>query len=157
LGLTPVLPTFGDFPSAHKTQIESALATCDLTALRHQAATTLSGGELARAMLARALVAEPDILIVDEPTSGLDPRHALDAMKTLRALADAGRLVIAAAHDLSLAAQFATRIIVLRDGRVCADGPSAEIMSPEVLRAVFDIEARVERDADGAHVRFLTR
>jgi iron complex transport system ATP-binding protein len=155
LGLTPILPAFGDLPAAMKPRIDRALAACDLLALRDQPATTLSGGERARAMLARALVGEPDILIVDEPTAGLDPRHALEAMRHLRAWGESGRLVIAAAHDLSLAAQFADRLIALNGGRLIADGAVDAVLTQSRLRDVFDVEARFTRDSEGAHVRFL--
>jgi iron complex transport system ATP-binding protein len=78
LGLTPILPAFGGLPAAFTARISAALEACDLAATPLKPATTLSGGELTRAMLARALVGDPDVLIVDEPMSGLDPRHALD-------------------------------------------------------------------------------
>ena len=80
LGLTPTLPPFGGLPARFQTRVTEMLADWDLAAQKEQAATTLSGGELARAMLARALVGNPDILIADEPISGLDPRHALDTV-----------------------------------------------------------------------------
>ena len=155
LGLTPVLPAFGELAAADAARVAAAMAACDLTHLKDQAATTLSGGELARAMLARALVGDPDILMVDEPTAGLDPRHALDAMRRLRGLADAGHLVIAAVHDLPLALTFADRVVALRGGRIVADGPAAEAVTDALLKTLYDVEARVGRDADGLSVRFL--
>lgn len=154
LGLTPQLPFFGDVAPDEKAKVEAALAACDLMAMRDQAATTLSGGELARAMLARAIVGDPPLLLVDEPTAGLDPRHALDAMARLKARSAAGRSVIAAVHDLSLALSFAGRVIALRDGKVVADIP-AEAVDAALLRAVYDVEARVDRDGDGVSVRYF--
>jgi iron complex transport system ATP-binding protein len=110
LGLTPSLPAFGGFSAADVARIDSALAACDLSGQREQAATTLSGGELARAMLARALVADPALLIVDEPLTGLDPRHAQDAARRLQQLAvGQGKLVIASIHDLNIALRRASR------------------------------------------------
>jgi iron complex transport system ATP-binding protein len=155
LGLTPVLPAYGETPPALSARVDAAIAAFDLEALRHQAATTLSGGELARAMLARALVGDPQIVIVDEPIAGLDPRHALDAMRRLHALAQEGRIVIVAAHDLPLAARFAGRLLALKDGRVAADGPAESALTSELLADLFDVHARVERDAEGLHVRFV--
>jgi len=155
LGLTPVLPALGGLPDAYRPKIDAALACCDLSAKRDQAATTLSGGELARAMLARALVADPDLLIVDEPTAGLDPRHALDAAARLRALAQQGKLVIAALHDLNLVARYATRVLALRDGAVMADGSIGEVLSSELLRALFDVDACVSHTSAGAFVDYL--
>jgi iron complex transport system ATP-binding protein len=73
LGLTPILPALSNLPKSYDAAITSALDACDLTDRRDQPVTTLSGGELARAMLARALVGDPDVLIVDEPIAGLDP------------------------------------------------------------------------------------
>lgn len=155
LGLTPVLPAFGELGPADAARVALAMAACDLTHLKDQPATTLSGGELARAMLARALVGDPDVLLVDEPTAGLDPRHALDAMRRLRSLSDAGHLVIAAVHDLALALPFADRVIALRGGRIIADGPTAEAVTDDLLRTLYEVEARVAHDADGLSVRFI--
>lgn len=152
LGLTPALPAIGALPADLTNAVDRALAACGLTERRDQPATTLSGGELARAMLARALVGDPDILIVDEPTTGLDPRHALDAMVRLKALAAAGKLVIAALHDLTLAARYADRIVALDAGRLAADGPTSEVMTPSLLQTVFGVEARIVATPHGALV-----
>jgi hypothetical protein len=92
--LTPSLPALSDWSRGYQDKIDGALAACGISSLRDRRATTLSGGELARAMLARAFVGNPDILIVDEPVSGLDPRYALDAAVRLRAFVRSGKLVI---------------------------------------------------------------
>ena len=118
LGLTPTLPALGGLPASFHPQITRALQACDLLDHREQPATTLSGGELARAMLARALVADPEVLIIDEPIAGLDPKHALDTARRLQSLAKSGKLVIASMHDLTLAGRFASRIFALSNGRV---------------------------------------
>ena len=154
LGLTPSLPAFGDLPAELKPSLDRAIADCDLEAHRDQPVTTLSGGELARAMLARALVGEPEILIADEPMAGLDPRHALDSMTRLRGLALAGRMVIASVHDLTLAARFAGRIIALHQGCVVADGSVRETLTPDLLRLIFAVEAQVRGEGQGAYVDF---
>lgn len=156
LGLTPSLPAIGGMPAVYRAQIAATLADCDLTDRREQAATTLSGGELARAMLARALVGDPQILIADEPITGLDPRHALDTIKRLRNLAAGGKLVIASLHDLTLVARFATRIVAMHRGRVAADGPTASTLNATLLRHIFDVEASVHGVGDSAFVDFLT-
>jgi len=143
LGLTPTLPVFGDLPPAFETRITEMLMQWDLLPQREQAATTLSGGELTRAMLARALVGDPGILIADEPISGLDPRHALDTLKRLHDLAKAGKLVIAALHDLTLAARYATRLVVIDRGRVVTEGRPGEILTPSLLREVFEVEGNI--------------
>jgi iron complex transport system ATP-binding protein len=111
---------------------------CDLTSRRDQPATTLSGGEFARAMLARAIVSEPKILIVDEPIAGLDPRHAMASMKLLLDFARAGALVIASLHDLTLAARHASRVVVLVDGGVIGDVDS---LTEELIHRAFGVRA----------------
>lgn len=144
LGLTPQLPAFGGLPGGFEPRLTRALEACDLVGHRFQAATTLSGGELARAMLARALVGDPQALLADEPISGLDPRHRLDTVVRLRRLAaEEGRLVVATIHDLTLAARHATHLMALREGRLTAFGPTAETLTPDLLRQVFDVRARI--------------
>ena len=152
LGLTPHLPAFGGLPGGLEPRLTRAIEGWDLTAQRLQPATTLSGGELARAMLARALIGEPQLLIADEPISGLDPWHALDTMGRLKALAAEGRLVLAAMHDLTLAARFSTHLMALRDGRLLAFGATAATLTPDLLRAAFDVEATVSGAGEQAYV-----
>ncbi len=156
LGLTPSLPAIGKMPAAYVSKIAETLNAFDLNDHRDQPATTLSGGELTRAMLARALVGDPQLLFVDEPIAGLDPRHALDTIKRLRTLAENEKLVVASLHDLTLATRYATRIVAMHDGQVVADGAPAEIVTPELLREIFDVDARISGEGDGAFVDFLS-
>jgi iron complex transport system ATP-binding protein len=144
LGLTPQLPAFGDLAGGLEPRLTQTLEAFELAGQRFQPATTLSGGELARAMLARALIGDPQVLLVDEPTSGLDPRHALDTAARLERLAVAeGRLVVATIHDLTLAARHATHLMALRDGRLVAFASVADALTPDLLRQVFDVDAKV--------------
>ncbi len=154
LGLTASLPAFGDFSPAMRARIDRAIHDCDLDSHRLQPATTLSGGELARAMLARALVSDPEVLIADEPMAGLDPRHALDTMQRLRTLARSGVLVIAAVHDLTLAARYCSHILALRQGRIAAHGPMAQTLTSGLMRDIFEVEAMVQGQGDAARVDF---
>ena len=152
LGLTPTLPAFGPLPAAMRTAVLEALRQCDLQGQAEQAATTLSGGELARAMLARTLVSDPAVMIVDEPTTGLDARHALDVMARLKALGARGRLVIASVHDLTLAARYADRVVALSGGRVVADGPTAQVLTSTLMAEVFGVRARVSQSPEGLRI-----
>jgi iron complex transport system ATP-binding protein len=148
LGLVPIASSLRIKVPEEKARIDAVLAACDLVAQRHQPVTTLSGGELARAMLARALIADPQLLIVDEPLAGLDPRHAWDAAGRLRQLAvSQGKLVIAALHDINIALRCATRVWALKGGRLLADGPPATTISESLLRDLFDIQASVSEGA----------
>ena len=153
LGLTPHLPAVGPLPEQFGPAIERALEACDLVTQRHQPATTLSGGEFARAMLARALVGEPQVLIVDEPITGLDPRHAMAMMGLLSRQAEQGRLVIASLHDLTLAARHATRIIALVDGRLVSDTNS---LTEELIHKVFGVACFMTGKGDSLGLTLLS-
>jgi iron complex transport system ATP-binding protein len=153
LGLTPRLPAFGGLPPEHAPAIARALELCDLTDRADQPATTLSGGEFARAMLARAIVSEPKILIVDEPITGLDPRHAMASMTLLSRFAANGTLVIASLHDLTLAARHATRIVAAVDGRMAGDGAS---LTPELIHKVFGVTAALTGQGDSQSFTLLS-
>lgn len=149
LGLMPQLPVFGDLDPEAWRRVDEALASCDLGHKKGQSVTTLSGGELARAMIARALVGQPEILMADEPLAGLDPRHALEGAMRLAALARAGRLVIASMHDLTLAARYATHVLILRKGGMAAYGPTHSTFTSDCLSDVFDIRACVHDTGTG--------
>lgn len=155
LGLTPSLPALGGLPKEFEVKIAGAIEAFDLAHHKDQPATTLSGGELSRAMLARALVGDPPALLADEPVSGLDPKHTIDTVRRLRRIADDGKLVIASLHDLTLAARYSTRVLALRNGRLIADGATAEAMTPALLRDVFEIEACVSGKGKTAFVDFV--
>ncbi len=108
---------------------------------------SISGGERQRAILARAFAQEAPLLLLDEPTSHLDIAHQLDVLSRVRELAQTrGTTVVAALHDLNLAARFADRIVVLSHGRVVANGPPREIISRELLRRVWGVSAELRRD-----------
>jgi iron complex transport system ATP-binding protein len=154
LGLTPSLPLFGGLPDHLRRRVETALEAFDLQGLRERPADALSGGERSRAMLARASVGDPELLIVDEPTAGLDPRHALDAIRRLRAHADRRRTVIMAVHDLDLAVRAADEVLALKDGRILAAGPVDAVLTDATLTQLYDVPARVVRDETGIVVRF---
>jgi iron complex transport system ATP-binding protein len=157
LGLTPRLPVFGGLPAAFGPLITRALEACDLLDQRDQPVTTLSGGELARAMLARALVGDPNVLIVDEPIAGLDPKHALDTARRLQALAHNGKLVIAAMHDLTLAGRYASRVVALGHGRVLGDGPVEATLTSSLIRAAFDVDACVTGTKGSIYVDYASQ
>ena len=116
--------------------------------LRDRPIGTLSGGERARALLARALAVEADMLLADEPVAALDPLHQLRAMALLRAAARKGAGVVAVLHDLTLATRFCDRLIVLAEGRVVADGPPAALTDAVLAEAYGVVAVRGERDGE---------
>lgn len=101
----------------------------------------MSGGERARVLLARALVVDAPLLVADEPIAGLDPDAQLLVLERLRARAEGGGGVLVSLHDLTLAARYADRLVVMSQGRVAADGPPTQALSPAVLRTAFNLDA----------------
>jgi iron complex transport system ATP-binding protein len=118
-----------------------AMRAADVVELRARPVTELSGGERSRVALARVFAVEAPVILADEPTSSLDPRHQIEVMKTLRAAADQGTLVIVVTHDLGLAARFADTVLVLSDGRLVSQGAPTEALSEQVMGDVFRISA----------------
>jgi iron complex transport system ATP-binding protein len=110
-------------------------------ALRARRVTELSGGERSRVVLARVLAVEAPVILADEPTASLDPRHQLDIVRSLRAAADKGALVLVVTHDLGLAARFADTVLVLSDGRLVSQGAATEALSEKIIGEVFRVSA----------------
>ena len=134
-------------------QIDRALSTVDLSALRDRIVTTLSGGEQQRAHFARILVQlacgeaarGPGVLLLDEPTASLDLRHQLDLLTAVKDCAARGIAVIAVLHDLNLASLCADRIVMLDRGRIAAAGTARDTINDETLANVFKVRNAVNR------------
>lgn len=122
--------------------IQSAITRMDLTNMADRPFGTLSGGERQRVMVARALAQEPRVIVLDEPTNHLDIRHQLELLDLLKGL---GLTVIATLHDLTLAAEFAERVLVLSQGRILADGPPGIALTENTLSRAFQVQARIDR------------
>jgi iron complex transport system ATP-binding protein len=134
-------------PPPGQQAVAAAIRDVGLEGFEARPATELSGGERARVLLARALATEAPILLADEPVAALDPRHQLLVLDVLKSGARRGAAIVAVMHDLALAARFADRIVLLKDGRLLAEGVPAEVLTPAQLAASFGIEASVtERD-----------
>ncbi len=127
----------------------AALAEVEAADLADRGVAEMSGGERARVLLARALTAGARSLLVDEPIAGLDPDAQLLVLERLRARARAGQAVLLSLHDLTLAARFADRTVVLDRGRVIADGPPLDALSPPVLAQAFGLKAVWLEGPDG--------
>jgi iron complex transport system ATP-binding protein len=138
--------------------VQRALAAADVLALADRPVPTLSGGEAARAALARVLAQETPLVLLDEPTASLDLRHQEVVLATARRRADEGAAVVVVLHDLGQAAAHADRIAVVAAGRVVADGPPAEVLRPELLGAVYGHDVDVlEHPRTGALLVFPAR
>lgn len=129
--------------------VARALARMGLEPFRHRAATALSGGEQARALIARALAQDTPLLIADEPGAGLDPEAQIRMMAVFADLAAGGRSVLASVHDLGLAARHCTRLILLERGCLVADGTPREVLTHAQLARVFGIRAHIADSEDG--------
>jgi len=141
LGRLPHLAPFSRLADSDHAAIDHAMARAGVTSLADRLATELSGGERARVLLARALAVEAPALIADEPLASLDPAHQIEGMELLRAEADAGRLVVAVLHDLTLAARFCDRVLVMAEGALVADGAPRHVLTAELLARVYGITA----------------
>ncbi len=119
--------------------INRALTSMDLHALAQRPVQQLSGGERARVAMARALAQGTEVLILDEPTAALDPRHQMELLTTVRDLVDRGHSALVVLHDLTLASSFADRVVLMRAGRVVAQGPPSDVMVPQTLEAAYEI------------------
>ena len=128
--------------------VDLAIDACELGGFEERAADTLSGGELSRVHLARALAAETPVMIADEPVAALDPRHAHEVLKLFKRSTSEGRAILTVLHDLALAARYADRLIWMKEARIVADGTPQETLTSERLREVFGVEARVEVTPD---------
>lgn len=149
LGRSPWHKPMGGKSAQDRQAIERALELTELKHLRHRTVTTLSGGELQRALLARVFAGEPKIIVADEPIAALDPYHQLHMMELLSEHAIRGGSVLAALHDLSLAARFCSRLVLLNNGELVASGQPIEVLTTENLEKVYGISAYVECREDG--------
>ncbi len=126
--------------------VETAIAALDLEDLRHRPASQLSGGEKARALLARVLAGEPQWILADEPLAALDLAHQLSLLGHLRSAASQGKGVVIVLHDLATAMNHADRVLVLRaeegGGSLVADGSPEQALSSEIIANTWGVDTR---------------
>jgi len=149
LGRLPHLPQGLRLPAADQALIDQAISRMGLERFRQRAASRLSGGEQARALIARALAQDTPLLMADEPAAGLDPAHQISTMEVFAALADEGRSALVSLHDLGLAARHCTRLILLAEGGILADGTPAQVLTPDLMARAFGISVWHQNTAQG--------
>lgn len=152
MGRTPHLKGVFSAPAfADEAVVERMLDRLELCELAGQPFSIVSGGERQRALLARALVQEPGLLVLDEPTNHLDIRHQLEILRELRKLK---LTIVTSLHDLTLAAAIADQVVVMKAGRVEAAGPPHAVLTPEIILAAFQVDATVAWRGDAMRFDF---
>ncbi|MDY7091299.1 MAG: ABC transporter ATP-binding protein [Actinomycetota bacterium] len=146
LGRIPHRSRTAPVSAADLAMVADALTRVGLTGWQDRTWPSLSGGERQRVAIARALAQQPDVLLLDEPTNHLDIRHRFALLEELKRL----RLtVVAALHDLDLAAQYCDQLVLLEAGRVAACGPPSTVLTPSRIASVFGVAAELTQDAAG--------
>nr|BFF08228.1 ABC transporter ATP-binding protein [Brevibacterium otitidis] len=143
LGRTALQGPFGRLRPQDSEHVAAAMDQAAVTHLAARDLSTLSGGERQRTHLARVLAQDTELIIMDEPTNHLDIGHQRSILRLLTALArEHGRTVLVALHDLTAAAQFGDRVVLLAGGQVQATGRPRQVLTPEVIAAHFDVDAQ---------------
>ena len=152
LGRTPHIGYFASESRADRRAAARALERLELRELSERSLATLSGGELQRAVLARSLAQEAPVLLLDEPTTSLDLGRQQQVLELVDALRGDGLTVVSTMHDLTLAGQYADRMLLLDRGAVVADGAAADVLSAENLAAYYGAAVRILRDGGATFV-----
>ncbi len=146
-GRHPHQAWYRQWSSSDQDVVAEALSWTDMLDLAERPVDQLSGGQRQRAWISMALAQGTDLLLLDEPTTFLDLAHQIDVLDLVERLhAETGRTVVMVLHDLNLAARYAGRLVAMRDGAIVAQGPPAEVLTEELLAAVFSLDARVITD-----------
>jgi iron complex transport system ATP-binding protein len=147
LGRTPHIAYLGSESRADEQAAAAALARLRLTEFAERALDSLSGGELQRVVLARAIAQHASILLLDEPTSALDLGHQQQVLELVDQLRQEGELtVVAAMHDLTLAGQYADRLLLLDHGRAVSDGDASDVLEAERIETLYGANVRVFKE-----------
>jgi iron complex transport system ATP-binding protein len=146
-GRAPHLGLFGIETARDREIAAEAMGSTEVAGLASRSFRELSGGERRRVVLARALAQDPRLLLLDEPTAFLDLKHRLSAYALLEKLCrERGLTILVVSHDLNLAARHCDRLVLLRSGAIAADGAPADVLRPDVLRDVYEVEVAIHTD-----------
>jgi len=159
MGRTAALSRWQGPSAADRRIVEQAMAYTDVLDLRGRLFQEMSGGERQRVMIALALAAEPQLILLDEPTSHLDMNHRLEVLELISRLnCERGVAIVMVAHDLSLAAEFFPRLVMLDEhGRIAADGPPAEVLRESTIESIYHCRVSVHPDPDCGALRVFPK
>lgn len=132
--------------------VNEALKKVDMFEFKDRSFQSLSGGEQQRVILARALAQQPKCLILDEPTNHLDIKYQLQLMRIVKGL---GIEVIAAIHDLNIAAMYCDKIYVLKDGEIIKNGKPKDVLTQELIKDVYEVDAEVILNEERVHISYI--
>jgi len=154
LGRTPYMERFSFETADDYEAVKWAIEELQIESLKDRPTTELSGGEFQRVAIARALAQEPKILLLDEPTSHLDIRYQVKICKLLRKLRS-HRSIVATFHDLNLASRFCSRLVLLKNGELVAEGPPGEVVTPENIWKAYRIKVSVRKNPNTQKARYV--
>jgi iron complex transport system ATP-binding protein len=143
LGRLPHNKAWAGQSQADEAAVAEAMQACNVADLRHRLVPTLSGGERARVLLARALAGKPQVLLADEPLAGLDPGHQLAMIALFKTLAGEGLAILITLHDLTLAARLADDILLMHAGHIIAQGTPQAVLSPANIAKAYQVAAEI--------------
>ncbi|CAB4802894.1 MAG: ATP-binding cassette domain-containing protein [Actinobacteria bacterium] len=153
LGRNPYINYFSSETSHDRDVIDRVLSRLDLVQFSERKLGTLSGGEIQRLVIARALAQEAPVLLLDEPTSALDIGHQQQALELVDSLRrEQGLTIISAMHDLTLAGLYADRLVLMHEGHRVAEGTAKQVLKSETLAEFYGVSARVHHEPDGTVV-----
>lgn len=147
MGRYPHIPRFSAPSTEDHRIVAEIMAKTEVTEFENRYVTELSGGERQRVVFARALAQETPVLLLDEATSNLDINHSLSLLKaTADKVKQTGKTIIAVMQDINLAALFCENLIFMKHGKIVANGPTGDVLNPETIRSVFNVETQVNDD-----------
>lgn len=146
-GRFPYQSLFSQWSKADREAVDAAMERTNVAHLRHRRVTDLSGGQRQRVWLALVLAQNTPVVLLDEPTTYLDIAHQVEVLNVARDLYRQGTTVVAVLHELTLAFRYASHLIVMRDGAICAQGRVEDVVSEELLQEVYGIECEILHDS----------
>lgn len=156
MGRTPYLG-FGGFEDKNdKEKIEEALELVEISHLKNKGINEVSGGEAQRAFIARALVQEPEIILLDEPNAHLDIKHQISVFELFKKFNEEKDIaIVAVSHDLNLAGNYSGRVVLMQDGNIFSDGIGKNVLTSENIKTVFEVNAVTEiiNDMVSVHIK----